>query len=262
MNNHLGPAYMPHQQSVKLSSSIAALVIAACEIAQVSAHSGVLSYSISGQTYNGFTPYNKPTGQTTIEHEWDSHNPITDPNHPSRDSVLWNGSLRFLISPVMVYMANCNGACTTANTASLTWFKIDEAGLISGNYNNGTWAQGELIANNNSWTSTIPASLVPGEYMIRHELLAIHTPTQPQFYPECAQLKITVRNMALVPANIFRSNTIGSNIQGSGTAQPPSSYLVKLPGANQVSDPGVTLNVYSHPTWTNYTVPGPAVWRG
>ena len=36
------------------------------------------------------------------------------------------------IGPVMVYMANCNGACTSANPASLNWFKIDEAGLLSG----------------------------------------------------------------------------------------------------------------------------------
>ena len=51
-------------------------------------------------------------------------------------------------------------------------------------------------------------------------------------------------------------------IQGSGSAQPSGSYLVKFPGGYKASDPGVTINVYSHPTWTNYTIPGPAVWRG
>ena len=34
--------------------------------------------------------------------------------------------------PVMVYMADCGGDCTSANSASLKWFKIDEAGLLSG----------------------------------------------------------------------------------------------------------------------------------
>ena len=73
-------------------------------------------------------------------------------------------------------------------------FKIDQAGLISGTVYSGTWASGQMIANNNSWTTTIPASLTPGEYMLRHELLSIHTPDQPQFYPNCAQLKLTVRS--------------------------------------------------------------------
>ena len=49
-------------------------------------------------------------------------------------------------------------------------FKIDEAGLISGDLPTGLWGMGELVANNNSWPSTIPASLAPGEYMIRHEV--------------------------------------------------------------------------------------------
>lgn len=73
------------------------------------------------------------------------------------------------IGPVMVYMANCNGACTTATPSSLNWvrmtplsmcrarsngsprnqFKIDEMGLVSGTLTDGTWGQGELIANNN-----------------------------------------------------------------------------------------------------------------
>ncbi|KAI0074171.1 glycoside hydrolase [Panus rudis PR-1116 ss-1] len=247
---------------MKLSATVTALAVAACEMAQVTAHGGVLSYNIGGQTYQGFKAYNTPVGQTSIQREWDTYDPIIDPTHPqlscninganlgsgqqsatvaagSKVTAYWN-DWPHAIGPVMVYMANCNGACTSANTASLNWFKIDQAGLISGTVTDGTWAQGQLIANNNSWTSTIPASLAPGEYMIRHELLSIHTSNQPQFYPECAQLKVT----------------------GSGSAQPSGSYLVKLPGAYKASDPGVTIDIYSHPTWTNYTIPGPAVWQG
>lgn len=80
-------------------------------------------------------------------------------------------------------------------------FKIEQAGLISGSVATGSWAQGQLIANGNSWTTTIPASLAPGEYFLRHEvapvpflrlwsyltsgkLLSLHTPNQPQFYPQ------------------------------------------------------------------------------
>jgi len=47
--------------------------------ATVLAHGGVLSYNIGGTTYKGFVPYNSPTGQSTIQREWDSYNPIQDP---------------------------------------------------------------------------------------------------------------------------------------------------------------------------------------
>ncbi|KAI1795484.1 cellulose-growth-specific protein [Ganoderma leucocontextum] len=240
----------------------ATLATLALGVTQVAAHGGVLSYSINGQTYQGFQAYNTPTGQSSIQREWDTYNPLTDPTDsflscnnngaslgsgqlsatvPAGSKVVayWN-QWPHTIGPVMVYMANCNGACTSATTSALEWFKIDEAGLISGDLPTGLWGQGELVANNRSWTSTIPASLAPGEYFIRHELLAIHTSDQPQFYPECAQLKVT----------------------GSGSAQPSGSYLVKVPGAYSMSDPGVGIDVYSQPGVTNYTIPGPVVWQG
>ncbi|RPD53521.1 glycoside hydrolase [Lentinus tigrinus ALCF2SS1-6] len=242
-----------------VSTAVAALALG---VSQVAAHGGVLSYSINGQTYDGFKAYNSPTGQSSIQREWDTYNPLTSPTDAnlacnangaslgsgqqsatvaagSKVTAYWN-DWPHAIGPVMVYMAKCNGACTSSTPSSLSWFKIDEMGLISGTLANGTWGQGELIANNNSWTSTIPSSLAPGEYFIRHELLAIHTSNQPQFYPECAQLILT----------------------GSGSAQPSGSYLVKFPGAYSMSDPGVGIDVYSQPTVTNYTIPGPAVWQG
>ena len=86
---------------------------------------------------------------------------------------------------------NCEGDCTNADPASLNWFKIDQAGLLNGTVADGFWGDGQMIAQNSSWTSTIPAALPNGNYMIRHETLAIHTPNQPQFYMECAQLQIT-----------------------------------------------------------------------
>ncbi|CAL1706883.1 unnamed protein product [Somion occarium] len=247
---------------MKLSATLTALAVAACQIAQVLAHGGVLSYDIDGTTYDGFKAYNTPVGQSSIQREWDTYNPITDPSDAnlacningaslgagqlsatipagSKVTAQWN-DWPHTIGPVMVYMANCNGACTNANPSSLSWFKIDEAGLLSGNLVDGTWGQGKLVADGSTWVSTIPASLAPGEYMLRHELLSIHTSNQPQFYPECAQLKIT----------------------GSGTAQPSGNFLVKFPGAYKASDPGVTIDIYSEPDQTTYTIPGPAVWQG
>ena len=57
---------------------------------------------------------------------------------------------------------------------SVTQFKINEAGLISGDLPTGLWGQGELVAQNSSWTINIPASLAPGNYFLRHEASSPH----------------------------------------------------------------------------------------
>jgi hypothetical protein len=100
------------------------------------------------------------------------------------------------------------------------------------------WGTAKVLKNL-YWESTIPASLAPGNYLIRHELLALHQANTPQFYAECAQLQVT----------------------GSGTAQPSGSYLANIPGYAPQSDPGITVDTYSSAI-TTYTPPGPPVWTG
>ncbi len=39
---------------------------------KAAAHGGVLFYSIGGTWYNGWSPYNTPTGQTSIQRPWSS----------------------------------------------------------------------------------------------------------------------------------------------------------------------------------------------
>lgn len=67
--------------------------------------------------------------------------------------------------------------------SGLQWFKINEAGLLSGTVYDGTWGTGKVM-DTLEWTATIPASLKPGAYLIRFELLALHQANTPQFYPE------------------------------------------------------------------------------
>lgn len=132
----------------------------------------------------------------------------------------------------MTYLAKCpNTDCTTADPTTLNWFKINHAGL-----SDGTWASDTLIANNNTWTVTIPSDIAPGPYLVRHELLALHSASNAngaQFYPMCANLKIT----------------------GTGSAVPTDT--VKFPGAYSPTDPGILINIF-YPVVTSYTIPGPA----
>ncbi|KAL0577320.1 hypothetical protein V5O48_004676 [Marasmius crinis-equi] len=244
-----------HRFSVALGS----LAILASLVYRVVAHGGVLNYRFGNVWYNGFVPYTSAVGQSSIQREWDQYDPIEDTEHPNLScnfngaalnnqetatvaagtavTAYWN-PWPHTIGPVLVYMAKCPGSCTSADTSQLDWFKIDEAGLISGDIRSGDWAMADLVANNNTWTSTIPASLKSGEYMIRHELIAIHIPNIPQFYPNCAQLNIT----------------------GSGNAVP--TQTVKFPGGYSKSDPGLTVDIFIDGALTSYTIPGPPVFSG
>lgn len=89
------------------------------------------------------------------------------------------------------------------------------------------------------WTSKIPSTLAAGNYLIRHELLALHQANAPQFYAECAQLQVT----------------------GSGTASPSGEYLANIPGYASQNDPGIMVDTYMSKA-TTYTPPGPKVWTG
>jgi len=241
-----------------MQSVVAVLALASTALA----HGGVLSYKISGTTYNGFVPYNSPSGQSSIQREWDSYNPILDPSTSSvvcntagtaaqksatvaagsSITAYWNNPWPHNIGPVSVMMYNCGGDCSKVSGSGAGWFKINQVGLVSGTLSKGTWGSGQMISDNSSWTTTIPKTLAPGNYLIRHETIALHTANQPQFYPECAHLTIT----------------------GSGTGKPSSSSTFSLPGLYQKGDPNLYFDPYSNENQqkTTWTYPGPAPWTG
>jgi hypothetical protein len=74
---------------------------------------------------------------------------------------------------------------------------------------------------NLQWASTILEKMAPGNYLTRHELLALHQTYTPQWYSECAQLVIT----------------------GTGTEVPSGTFLTAVPSYASSSDPGVYVSV-------------------
>ncbi|RPB03375.1 hypothetical protein L873DRAFT_1731872 [Choiromyces venosus 120613-1] len=144
--------------------------------------------------------------------------------------TVWPESHR---GPTMTYLAKCPGTdCTTADPTTLNWFKIDHAGLNADR----TWISDTIVAQNSTWTVTIPSDIASGPYLLRHELLALHAAFDAngaQPYPMCANLQIT----------------------GTGSAVPTDT--VKFPGGYSPTDPGILINIY-YPAVTNYTIPGPA----
>jgi hypothetical protein len=113
---------------------------------------------------------------------------------------------------------------------------------------------------NEGYTYTIPPCLAPGSYLVRHEIIALHSAWasgEAQFYPSCHQLTVS----------------------GSGSVV-PTEGLVSFPGAYKADEAGILLNVWNGtfvllgPSFVsdkkltmvfsaagNYTIPGPAVFE-
>lgn len=146
------------------------------------------------------------------------------------------------INKFIDYLAYCTGGdCTTVDKTTLQFFKIDGVGLIDDTTVPGKWASDNLIANNNSWTVTIPPSIKPGPYVLRHEIIALHSAEQPdgaQNYPQCINLWVS----------------------GTGSAVPASSDTTLGTALYKSTDPGVNVNIYA--SLASYDIPGPTLWSG
>ena len=88
-------------------------------------------------------------------------------------------------------------------------------------------------------TGTIPSTIAPGNYLLRHEIIALHLATSmggAEFYPGCIQL----------------------SVGGSQTGKATSGELVSIPGAYKDSDPGI-FDPTVFDTGAPYTFPGPQI---
>lgn len=140
--------------------------------------------------------------------------------------------------PVIDYLANCGDSCETVDKTTLKFFKIDGVGLVDDTTVPGTWGDDQLIANNQSWMVEIPPTLAPGNYVLRHELIALHsagTEGGAQNYPQCFNLQVT----------------------GSGSAQPSGILGTEL---YKATDAGILVNIYT--SLSTYVVPGPTLISG
>ncbi|OBR14774.1 Cellulose-growth-specific protein [Colletotrichum higginsianum IMI 349063] len=140
------------------------------------------------------------------------------------------------VGPTITYMAKCpSDDCTSWQPGTeAVWFKVQEEGR-EGTSN--TWGATSLMKAGNSGVKyTIPECIAPGQYLVRHEIIALHAAYAypgAQFYPGCHQLEVT----------------------GSGSTSP--SDLVAFPGAYKPADAGITYDPYKA---SEYTIPGPALF--
>jgi hypothetical protein len=84
--------------------------------------------------------------------------------------------------PVMAYLKKVSSATTDSGVGG-GWFKIAEDA-----YDGSKWGVDRLIANGGVQTITIPQCIAPGQYLLRGELIALHSAGSPkgaQFYLVC-----------------------------------------------------------------------------
>jgi cellulase len=138
--------------------------------------------------------------------------------------------------PIINYIAPCNGDCSTLTPGSLRWSKISQGGLLKPG-GNGHWVTDDLITNGFTSSLTIPRNLKAGNYVLRHEIIALHAAGNDngaQFYPQCLNLKVT----------------------GSGSVAPSGG--VAGTSLYKRNDAGVLFSLYTNPQ--SYPIPGPALW--
>ncbi|KAJ8122447.1 hypothetical protein ONZ43_g1363 [Nemania bipapillata] len=119
------------------------------------------------------------------------------------------------------------------SAGSLQWNKISQSSIVSGT----TWVTDTLIANNFTASATIPKNLKAGDYVLRHEIIALHggqSLNGAQNYPQCLNLRVS----------------------GSGSVSPSGGTVGSSLYKN--TDPGIMFNLYV--SYTSYPYPGPALW--
>jgi hypothetical protein len=242
------------------------LLSALAGAASVAAHGHVKNIVINGLSYQSFDPSSFPYMQnppkvvgwtaSNTDNGFVAPDAFSSPDiicHKSAtnagghavvaagDSVFiqWDTWPESHHGPVIDYLANCGSAgCESVDKTTLEFFKIDEVGLVDGTSAPGVWGSDQLIANNNSWLVQIPSNIAPGNYVLRHEIIALHSGGQAngaQNYPQCFNLQIT----------------------GSGTATPAG---VKGTALYTATDKGILANIYTSPV--TYEIPGPALIDG
>ncbi|KAI3397026.1 hypothetical protein diail_11261 [Diaporthe ilicicola] len=244
------------------SKSPIALALAA-GASLVSAHGYVASWEIGGTTYKGFDEqwavsqgtntgdefiawstsasdngYVAPDAYASADiicHRDAKNGALNNATVAAGDTIkaIWNTWPDSHHGPVMDYLAPADDP-TSVDKTTLSFVKIAETGLVSGS-NPGTWASDQIISNGLSWEITIPEGTPAGNYVLRHEIIALHSANQAngaQNYPQCVNIQVTG----------------GSGSFPEGT---------KGEALYTADADGILFNIYQD--FTSYPMPGPAL---
>lgn len=240
--------------------------------ARAAAHGYIETFTLDGVDYEGFRNWNPNPSPDAIGWSFTTpdEGPVLDISSPSMAcregsepaqnygtiaaggvaSFFWTSADKVINpdgwavshrGPIMTYIAPCDGDCTDVDKTALQWTKIAEEGLVSGTANvNGVWATDKLRENGGVVSATIPASIAPGKYVIRNEIIALHRAhiSEPEFYGQCGNIEVTGNG--------------SDNLSGSGTVA-ASLYSRE--------DNIFGFDVYNGGSETTWPIPGPALYQ-
>jgi hypothetical protein len=209
----------------------------------VSAHGFVHQIAVNGRTFTGAQPGGQRNNRESVIRQIRTAEPVKGANNAAvncgpgafRASTVaevqpgdtlsfdWRGADLSLwphnTGPMINYLASCGDTpCNEFDASRARWFKIDQQGQKP---NSAEWVQADLMKGGKA-TTKIPENIAPGNYLIRHEIIALHLASNQggaEFYPSCAQLKIG----------------------GNGNGRPAESDLISLPGAYSDNEPGILV---------------------
>lgn len=247
-------------------SSLLAVLLSATT---VSAHGWIDTFTISNQEYTGYNPTVAPwvADQGTVS--WPSWNTdlgpvyssainspdiicsINSTNAKKAPAPVTAGGLVDLHwttwpeshhGPIISYLAACNGDCATVDKTTLEFFKIAEMGQLQlgvGGGKAGRWADDVLREANGAWNVTIPKSIKDGNYVLRNEIIALHSAYDvgaAQLYPTCISIAVS----------------------GGGDATPQGTVGTEL---YNKEDSSIHYNIYNDEAKPVYKIPGPALCK-
>lgn len=222
------------------------------------AHGIVTEVTIDGKVYKGNLPNANPN--PSIIRQVNDVGPVKGANNPdivcglsAKNAALvadanpgstitfdWRGgdnsNWPHNTGPMMTYLASCGDqTCDKFDASQAKWFKISQAGRKP----DGSWYQADLMKGGKA-TTTLPKTLAPGNYLVRHEIIALHlavTLGGAEFYPACAQIRVS----------------------GSQAGKATAAELVSFPGAYKDNDPGIFDKNIFDPSQDDYVFPGPQI---
>ncbi|KAG8735844.1 hypothetical protein FRC10_010092 [Ceratobasidium sp. 414] len=239
-------------------------VLALAAVASVSAHGFIESMTIGGKTFSGPFPFSNKNAASPVRKITTTF-PITSAtdanmncgigaakaslvaaaNPGDKVTISWksqqNKNWGHTLGPIMTYLAQVPAGQTADkfDTKNAKFFKIAQTGQTGGPGSG--WVQAS-IKDGRSYTLTLPAGLPAGDYIMRHELIALHFAQKKngaQFYPACTQLRI-----------------------GGGSASPKaiSAQTVSFPGGYTPNDKSLFVPDLFKKDYV-YPFPGPALFK-
>ncbi|KAI5830487.1 hypothetical protein K523DRAFT_372111 [Schizophyllum commune Tattone D] len=253
----------------------ALLGLAAALIPSVAAHGYVSSITIDGEKHKGPNVADGESGVKYAIRAVNTIDPVKGASNPdilcgpgakataqyadakpgSEVEVQWVGGggqkWPHEVGPLLTYLAACpDSACDSWDAKDAQWFKIDEQGMRE----DGTWVHQNLMQGLPA-KLTLPPSLAPGAYLLRHEIIALHNAINKggaEFYESCAQIKV---------AGGDGDDADDEKMTKREAGKPEDNELVSFPGAYKDDDKGILVDAYDLASPQDYVFPGPPVAR-